>query len=483
MKLIKIAIFLLSITGVTSQASNNVMTFDDYLQSVMRNNQMFESLRLSEEAAQQKRIASDLDLSPMLTASIRQLDDRRLQPFGPSAVLDRTRVFEYQFGLTKKWATGTTTQVTGSLTDQSLRFGNPIQNVFNDIPIVTGQLGVLIQQSLLRDGFGRQIQLRQDREDQILKISRLNRQLNEAQNLIKAEQAYWDYIYFQEELGQRKASLERAKKIQSWSKERLKNGLAEESDFLGAQALVALRELQLTMAQDALIGVSRDVKQSLQLPLDADLPYLTSSLSPESHPLYKKINSQSVLKLVRIDYLVAKLEADLKTTVISEVKEQLKPDLVLEAKYNTNSIEDTFSESLERITNSSRPTQAVGVKFAWVFGSDAKSAQIKTAQFEKQSASVRAARLKIESDYLIQELTRRYHELEKKIQIAEKAARFQTLKAKSEQAKLAKGRAVTSQVIQAEQDASESQLTLIKLKAEQLKLLSQFRLFYNEESL
>jgi len=466
-----------------AMALDEPMTFESYLHSVMKNNQMFESLKLTEEAAEQKRIASNLDLSPMLTASVRQLDDRRLQPFGPTAVLDRTEVFDYQLGLSKKWSTGTITQLTTSLVDQTLRFGNPVANQFVDIPIVTGQVGVSLQQSLWKDGFGSLTSLREEREDRALKMARLGRQLNEANALIKAEQSFWDYVYYQEELIQRKESLGRAKKIESWTKGRLINGLAEESDLLGAQSLVALRELQLAMAEDALVAVSRDIKQSLQVPIEGALPKVKAVLSSEAHPFRNQVKSHQVSNLVRIDYMLTRLEADLKNTVVSEVKEQLKPDLVLEAKYNTNSIEDSTVESLARIADPSRPTQAIGVKFAWAFGGDAKSAQMRSAQFEKQSALVKAERLKVESDFLLKELTRRYHDLDKRVIIAEKAARLQSLKTKSEQGKLSRGRAITSQVIQAEQEASESDLTLLKLKAEQLKLLSQFRLFYKEESL
>lgn len=466
-----------------AQSSDQVLTFELYLQSVMKQNQMFESLRLAEQAALQKRVASDMDLVPQLTATLRQMDDRRLQPFGQTAVLDRTEVFEYQLGVSKKWSTGTVTQVSASLVDQTLTFGNPLLNQFSEIPIVTGQLGLSIQQSLWKDGFGGLTALRQTREDQLLKISKLNKQLNEAQSLIQAEQAFWDYVYFKEELKQRKESLERARKIEVWSKNRLSNGLAEESDLLGSQALVALRELQLAMAQDALVGISRDVKQSLQIPIETELPLIQTTLSPGSHPLHQKVTAQAPLKWVRLDYLITKLEADLKATVVSEVKEQLKPDLALEAKYNTNSIEDTVSNSLAGISDPSRPTQAVGFKLSWAFGGDAKTAQVKSAQYEKQSALAKAERLKLESDFLVNELTRRYQELGRKVEIAQKVARLQTLKAKSEQTKLARGRAVTSQVIQAEQEASESELTLIKLKADQLKLLSQFRLFHVGDSL
>lgn len=76
-----------------------------------------------------------------------------------------------------------------------------------------------------------------------------------------------------------------------------------------------------------------------------------------------------------------------------------------------------------------------------------------------------------------EELNRRYKEFSNKIEALSKVAEFQRERAKAEQDKLAKGRSITSQVITSEQESSESELTLIKLKAEQRKLESQGLLF------
>lgn len=455
------------------------LDFNSYLELVMKRNQMFESLRLSQEAAELKPDAANMDLSPMLIASLRQMDDRRYQSFGTVGGIDRTQVFDYQFGVAKKWSSGTQTQLTLGVTDQSQTF---VGSLAGESRYAIGNLGVQLSQSLWKDGFGRATQLRSERESVALQISRLARQANEAQLLIRAEQQFWDYIYLGEELSQRKDSFERAKRIENWTARRVRDGIAEKSDLIGAQALVAMRELQLMMAQDNFRSLEQELKQTLQLPSASSLPELSAKWEISSHPQAHKLNASHFSnEWIRTDAQIALLESQLKKTVANEVKEQLKPDLVLEAQYKTNSVEDTASQSFSGVTDASRPTTAVGLKVQWAFGSDSKTAQLKSATFEQQSAQVKAARLQVESDHIKKELISSFQEIGRKIEIAKRAASLQNQKAQAEQSRLSKGRAITSQVIQSEQEASEASLTLLKLQAEQFKLLSQLRLFTQGE--
>jgi hypothetical protein len=58
---------------------------------------------------------------------------------------------------------------------------------------------------------------------------------------------------------------------------------------------------------------------------------------------------------------------------------------------------------------------------------------------------------------------------------------YQKERYRSEQDKLAKGRTITSQVITAEGDVAESELSLIKLLTEQRKLEAQAKMFIKLE--
>lgn len=480
MSRIFLVLLIIANFGSSHASSSAAWNYEQYLQVVMKQNQMFESLRLLANSSQAKLEAVEIDLTPVFVANVRQTDDRRLQPFG-QVVLDRTQVFDYQFAVNKKWTTGTSVQLLMGMTDQTLTFAQgPISS---EIPFVSSLMGIQISQSLWKDGFGKLFAIKLNREVIANDMAKLSRLMSENQILIKAEQLFWDHLYLKEELKQRQESLNRAKRIESWTYNRFKNGLAEDSDILGAKSLVALRELQMTMSEDDLAANIREVRQIVQVTAEKDLPTLIGDFNISSHPSSSFFESRVYKQKIRIDARLVELEAKLKQNISLEVEEQLKPDLILEAKYNTNSIEQTQAESLDGITDPSRPTSAIAIKFQYLLGSTAKEAQLKAARFEGQSLAVKASRLKVESEFTLSDLSSRFFDLSKKIEIADRAAKLQEQKAQAEQLKLKRGRAITSQVIQAEQEASESVLTYLKLKSEQIKLLAQLRLFIEGEEL
>jgi flagellar hook-basal body complex protein FliE len=83
----------------------------------------------------------------------------------------------------------------------------------------------------------------------------------------------------------------------------------------------------------------------------------------------------------------------------------------------------------------------------------------------------------IESESSWAELQRRYSEMLKQIDLAERISQLQTSRAKEQSLKLSRGRAVTSDVIISEEDASTSLLTVNRLRAEARKMEAQSRLF------
>lgn len=117
-----------------------------------------------------------------------------------------------------------------------------------------------------------------------------------------------------------------------------------------------------------------------------------------------------------------------------------------------------------------------------MFDTEVKSAQSSVARKETLAAELQSNRKKIESDVLWNELNRRYLELTRKIDAATKMFELQSALAKAEADKFNKGRSVTSNVINSEQDAEDAEHNLTMMKIEQRKLEAQSRLFISEES-
>lgn len=468
----KLALSLVLLLPTVSPA----LTLEEYLGQVRAKHRGLQSLEASRDAATNRREAGDVGLSPVLSLKATSLDDKKPQNLG-TFVVDRNEVVDYSLGLGKTFSTGTTAQVSANTNETKLTGRNlgttPPQGISQTLG--TGSLGLALSQSLWKGGFGSAIRLRQERELQIERTEKQSYDLQAQQILIQAEAAYWDALFQREELKLRQDSLERARRIESWVKRRVGNGIGDSADVYNAQGLVAGRELQLLIAQDDMVAVERRLRDILELPDSEPLPALSGTLM-DSRRLEQMAQGHDGRK-IRLDSYLAVLEAKTKAIVADEVEDGYKPDLVLEGAYRTNSAEPTMSEASTKMAENDKPTQSIGLKLVWLLDGDVKNAARRTAKSEALAAALKKERQLLESDSAWAELNRRHGELSKKIQAAKFASDVQSKKAAAQRDKLNKGRAITTDVITAEQDAAEALSTLIRLQAEQRKLEAQGRLF------
>lgn len=473
-------VFALILAAAGAAAPASATTLDQFLSQVRARNKSIQALERSREAATSRREAGDIELSPVLTAKVQSLDDQKPQPFG-TFLMERTKANEYSLGIGKKFSTGTQAQVTASATETTV----DARDLSSPTPFglstttANGALGISLSQSLWKDGFGAGTRQRRERERVVEAAERQSYDLQEKRLLIDAESAFWDHLYLQEELAQRKDSLERAKRIETWVRRRVSNGIGDEADLYNAQGLVAGRELQLLGTEDEIRASEQRLRDLMEigeaekfLPLSGDL---------DGARRLEQMAPGGSGRRVRLDSWLAALEAKTRAIAASEVEEAYKPDLVLSGQYRTNSTEPTLSEATGNISDASTPTTAVALSFTWMLDGGLKNSARHAARAEALAASLRKERQLLESQSSWNEINRRHAELTRKIAAAGEASRIQTKKAAAERDKLSKGRTITSQVITAEQDAAESQLTLTKLRAEQRKLEAQGRLFVTVE--
>lgn len=453
------------------------MTLEEYLASVRANNGIVKSYGSSREAAENRRLQGNLELSPVLQARVGKVTDKKIQVQGTTLVnqLDTT---DYTLSLAKKFSTGTQASVSLGINDLSFDGSNTAATPPTAInqKFSTGYLGVGISQSLWKDFFGNGTRLRQEREGRVEATELQGLKLQERQTLIEAEAAFWEHLYLKEELGQRKQSLERAKKIEGWVRNRASNGIGDKADVYNSQGLVALRELQLMATEDEMKASESKIRNLLELKNEEKLPEIKGDISKE-RKLDQFVDGDGG-RVLRLDAYLSVLESDLKAIVAKEVEDGMRPDLVLEGAYRTNSFETTTQSALNKISDPARPTTSVGLRFSYPLDWGVTGAAKTAARMESKAAELRRDRKLLESDTSWSEFNRRHEELSRKIKQAQIASRLQTLKSGAERDKLSKGRSVTSQVVIAEQDASESLLTLTRLQVEQRKMETQAQLFF-----
>lgn len=435
------------------------MSIDDYMKEVAKKNKNIASYDLSIEASKEKQIAGDLALAPVLTAGYSLQSDKSL----PSGVADKRDTTTLNLGVSKKFSTGTTLGVTAETYkyeyDQPVTAGN---NGYSN-----GRLGLSLQQSLWKDAFGTATRLRQNRDASTAKLEVYGNELKKRAAVIQAESDFWDYLVAQEDVKLKKANLERAKKLETWTSNRVYNGISEQAELLQIKALVSSRELELNTAVDELEAKAIKIRENLDLAQSQPVPTFTSDLT-ETRPYVADLMKQK--NIIKIENYLTQLEAEIKQTVAEEANDSLKPDLSLIGRYSTSSYDLDHQTMQNNLTKTDRPVTYVGLSFSWLFGADAVGAQRSSTRKEAIAAKGRAEQAKLVGENAWTDHLRRYELTKQNVSTLEKIAKLQTERSRQEQLRFSKGRTITLNVVTAETDSAEAEVRYLRAKSGLRKL-------------
>lgn len=450
------------------------MNLQEYLKSVEGQHKSIKAYQANVEAVEDRRTGADLELNPVLTAGVGYLSDK--SPLGQFALMNasETTAKDLKVGLAKKFSSGTAVSITAGASEVENQGAllNPDFAKFS-----FGSLGVGLSQSLWKDSFGSGTRLRWQRQDATTAAEVGRFDLGKKLLLVEAEQAYWDYIYLDEYLKIGKASLERAKRIEAWTRRRVNDGISERADLLSAQALVGARQLALISADDDFSAAKRKMRDFLELDDSQVLPVITGDIS-SARKLNSMVQGKSG-KVMALDAYLASLNSKAMSLVARETEDAYRPDVVLSGSYNTNNFQKdkTISDATAKWTDTDLPTWRVGLNMVYMFDTEVKSSAKAAARKDALAAQLQSERKMLESESAWIELNRRYSEMNKRIETAEEISKLQLAAAKAQADLFNKGRSITANVIKAEEDAADAELMLTRLKSEQRKMEAQGRLF------
>lgn len=460
----------------THNASANASTIgvNDFLKMVQDSNPAVKAAGLEEEAADLKKELGDLELSPYLSAGFKYFDDERFSviQMNPPIFGNETKGQYYSLGISKKFSTGTSLQLMVS--------ENPVSVITTLGPqpkIYNGSWTATLSQPLWKNFLGKSTSLRRNREETVAELEKTAARLAALQILANAEAAYWNALYLKQEVLVRKDSLNRAKRLYDWTRRRLNNGISQKADLVQVEALQTTRELQLIGSEDDEKSAQRMLKDFLQQDATSPDLIIADQFNTNRVALLDELKQS---KHLRADAYIAKLQAKLQSTVSAEIKEAVKPDLLLEASYSANGLESTLSDSLQAAMKNEHPNKSIGVRLIVDLDFGAKSSLRKSADLSKSAAEYKSAKLEHDSNSEVFEVSRRYQELSRRILSAEQLTKLQKSKYDLERARLENGRSTTFQVVTFEQDAAESELLLYKLYTDQRKIESNARLFIKD---
>ena len=446
----------------------------EYLKVVIEKNKTVQAFEVSKEAAEDRKTSGDIELVPVLTAGVGYLNDK--SPLSQFAQLGGTQTTakDLKLGLMKRFSTGTDVSVSANASEVENE-GTLLNPAFSRFAY--GSLGVGLSQSLWKDSFGSATRLRWERQDAVTAAEVGKYDLQKKLLLVDAEAAYWDYVYQNENLRIGRASLERARRIESWTRRRVNDGISDRADLLSAQALVSARQLQLISAEDEMAAAKRKIRDYMELADSQAIPEITGNIS-QTRTLNSLVDGKGG-RVVALDAYLASLNSKAMSLVAKETEDGYRPDLVLSGAYSTNNfqVDKTIPDATSKWTDTKLPTWKVGLDLVYMFDTDVKSAAKSAARKDALAAKLQSERKMLDSESAWIEINRRYSEMSKRIEAANQIARLQSDAAKAQTDLFNKGRSITANVINAEEDAADAELNLTKLKSEQRKMEAQARLF------
>lgn len=447
MKLKPILTLLFGLALIAS--SSHAITYEEYMRRVKSENKVFKSLNYSVESSNERLLTGDLILAPVFSAAASKTVDKSL----PSSLGPSREITEYSLGLTKKFTTGTNLTL-GAKTDQ---FTNDTLAPADQYS--TGSLGITLQQSLLKDFYGQSTEYRRARELIINQTENTSIDLRLRSALYDAEATFWDFAFAAEDLKLKKSNFERARRLEQWTSSRVSNGISDRADLMNVKALAAVREVQLTAAEDEIKTQETKFREYLNLAPTEPTPPLQTDLNVARNTFADLMQQKNVVK---IDSYLSTLDARVKKVIADEVRESLRPDLSLIGSYNTSSYDRDYNQVTKNISSTDRPKTFVGVNFSWIFDTEAKRAQLSSANKDALAAQYLAERNLTLGQNAWSDMIRKYDITKRSAATLEKVAQYQRERAKAEQDRLSKGRTITANVVTAETDAAEAEVTYLK---------------------
>ncbi len=465
-------VFATLVSIIVSAQMAGAITLEEYLAQVRQKNRIYTSVDLSVEASNARREAGDVSLSPRLTATYGIATDKTV----PNTTAAERKSTEYSLGLSKQFSTGTAVTLTArSGHNQYAGLYAPLSSdPTRGTDFSTSGLGITIQQSLWKDFFGNGTRLRHQREEAVNSYENLLLDLNRRRILIEAESSFWDYAIALEDVKLKQENLDRSKKLDRWTSGRVNNGISDRSDLMNVKALMSLRELQFQTSSDQLKTEEVRFRQNLDLAAGDPTPIIQASLGETRTDIRQMMQQKN---MIEIEAYLASLDAKSRKLTSDELRDSLRPDLALVGAYNTSAYDPTGNNATNDISKPDYARTYVGLNFTWMFDTSAKRAQINAYEKEALAAKYTSEKKAVEGRTAWTEFLRKYTATQETVKTLEKIANYQRQRVKAEQDKFSKGRTITTNVVTAETDSAEAEVTYLRAQSGLKKLEASTLLF------
>jgi outer membrane protein TolC len=387
-----------------------------------------------------------------LNASADYTDNRKKR----SSVFSGTKeeIQNYGAGLSKKLPTGTT--LSAEVSDQRYWTNSGFVSVN---PAYDSQVEFAVTQELGKNFFG----LKDRASIETAKLDIENSEftsLDKIEGVLAAVQvSYWKIARDAKIANIRKRLLKEAEELFGINREKIKKGLIEKPQLLASEANLKQRKIDLLLSQNQLLADINELKLFLNLE-EGDknvMPRDASNVFDEEFDLKESLKKAFEL---RRDYRISKTDLEIKEIEIVTKKNDLWPEINIQASYVRNGLDDDLGPSFKEIAEEDYPQYYAGISVSVPLENRSARAQLSKKEIEKQQALISVK--KIERTILVEihDAVRNCRILKQMAQKQKDVMEIQQEKLEEEMKKYRYGRSDTDTVIRYQDELFLSELNL-----------------------
>lgn len=468
MKLAHVSAFL-SLMVIAPQAFSAQLTLNDFLVQVKEKNQSMTASKLITESADLKADEGKLIFRPTIFAQAQTSVDKK-PTTNRNAQGDQTDYTLFTAGLSQQFRTGTAGKLSYAFSHTKINNASPAFLPVNDFH--DGIATLELSQSLWRNLWGKETRATETLISSQSQASKHTENYKIKVTLAQAESLYWSLSQMRKVVKVQKENLERAQKIRTWNQNRLRNGLAESADFLQADANYKARDYELRNALQEQKNLERALNslrginsESFDEELESvDSAKIKTLAAPEKADL--RDDTKAALEYEKM----AKANA-------AVAIEKNKPTFEVYGSYALNGRDPQSGEAISNSFKTEHDTKAIGLRFVAPLDFGTTSDNIKGYKNDQIAAEQNYQRKLFEQEQQWTDLVRKFEDAKEKLALVEKIEEAQRIKAANERDRLSKGRTVTFQVLNFEQDFATSELARIQNETNILNIYSQLKIY------
>lgn len=469
MKLFNASAFVGLLATLPGLSYGAQLSLEDFLKQVQEKNQTIRASQLIAESAEDRRDEGKLLFRPSVFAQAQAASDKK-PTTNVNAQGDRTDYNFFTVGLTQQFNFGLQGKLGYNFSHTKIYNASPAflpRSDFHD-----GVASLELSQSLWRNFWGKESRSQESIISSQAQANKHGENFKIKATLAQAESLYWSLSQLRKVVVVQKESLERAQKIRSWNQRRLNSGLAESADFLQSDANFKNRDYELKSSLQDVKNLQRAVNSLRGVDSDLfeeDLESVNSEkLKSLALPAKAELrdDTKAALELQKI----SKASADLSI-------EKNKPALELYGSYALNGRDANKDQAITNSFKTDHDTRAVGIRFVAPLDFGTTSDNISGYKKEQIAAEENYQRKLFEQEQSWNDLSSKFEDAKIKLSLVEKIEEAQRIKATNERDRLNKGRTVTFQVLNFEQDFAQSELARIQSETNILNIYAQLKIF------